>query len=217
MMSQIPAPIFAVYKPLGMSSHDVVNCVRRATGVARVGHAGTLDPLATGVLVIGVGREATRQLHNVVKAEKEYVAVVRLGMVSSTDDEEGSKKLIANPKQPTRDEVVDALRVFVGPMLQKPPALSAIKVKGQKAYALVRRGRPVDLPPRPVEVKTIELVDYQWPDVTVRLVTGPGFYVRAFARDLGERFSTGGYLAGLERTRVGQFLKKEAVSLDSFT
>ena len=215
MMSQIPAPIFAVYKPRGISSHDVVNRVRRSTGVARVGHAGTLDPLATGVLVIGVGREATRQLHVVVKAEKEYVAIVRLGMVSSTDDEEGSKELVANPKQPTHDEVLDALRAFVGSLLQKPPALSAIKVKGQKAYALVRRGRPVDLPPRPVEAKTIELLDYRWPDVTARLVTGPGFYVRAFARDLGERLGTGGYLAGLERTRVGQFLKKEAVSLDS--
>lgn len=215
-MEPLPASIFAVYKPKGITSHDVVARVRRVTGVKRVGHAGTLDPLASGVLVIAVGREATKQLSAVVVAEKEYLATIKLGTTSTTDDEEGEKQSRPVDQQPTSPALVAALQQLTGIISQRPPAFSALKISGQPAYRLARRGKPVALKPRLVEVKTIELLRYEWPLVELRLVTGSGFYVRALARDLGERLGVGGYLTALERTRVGQFLKQDAVLLAEF-
>lgn len=215
-MEPLSASIFGVYKPKGITSHDVVAQIRKATGVKRVGHAGTLDPLATGVLVIAVGREATKQLHLAVVAEKEYFATIKLGITSTTDDEEGEKKSQSVSKPPTPEELAVVLQQFTGLISQRPPAFSALKISGQPAYRLARRGKTVALKPRLVEVKTIELLRYEWPLVELRLVTGSGFYVRALARDLGEHLGVGGYLTALERTRVGQFLKQDALLLAKF-
>ncbi len=225
--------VFAVYKEEGMTSHDVVDAVRRLTGQQRVGHAGTLDPCAKGVLVIGVGRAATRQLRLIAGTEKEYVTRVKLGWRSTTEDREGKIEQVFRPTEdrgprtedrgrkaapssgpvPTEQQVRQALTHFQGTIDQRPPAFSAIKVRGQAAYKLARKGRDLDLPSRKVEVKEIELLGYAWPHVDVRLVTGPGFYVRSFARDLGELLGTGGYMEGLERIRVGAYTKEHATRL----
>ena len=205
--------IFAVYKEAGMTSHDVVDAVRRCTGQKKVGHAGTLDPCATGVLVVGVGRPATRKLGLVVGQEKEYVTRVKLGYRSSTDDREGEKEPVSVSEVPTEEQVRAALAGFQGTLAQRPPAFSAIKVGGRAAYKLARANKPVALPPRQVEAKEIELLGYAWPFVDIRLVTGSGFYVRSLARDLGEMLGTGGYVEELERTRVGSFTKSDAIRL----
>jgi tRNA pseudouridine55 synthase len=250
-----PSPgVFAVYKDEGLTSHDVVDVVRRLTGEKRVGHAGTLDPCAKGVLVIGVGRAATKRLSLAAGTEKEYVTRIRLGWRSTTDDREGVKEQVFQATEgrgqkaedgtpapgepqtpsderrdridaaslpprppsreiPTEEQVRQALARFQGIIDQRPPAFSAIKVRGRAAYKLARAARVVDLPARRVEVKEIELLKYTWPDVDVRLVTGPGFYVRSLARDLGETLGTGGYTEALERIRVGTYTKEQAVRL----
>jgi len=207
--------IFAVYKPKGPTSNDVLNIIRRKTGIKKVGHAGTLDPLARGVLVVGVGREATKQLAQAVKKEKEYEAVIRLGKTSTTDDEEGEKQEI-KCKKPSLAQVRRAVKPFVGNILQVPPVFSAIKVRGREAYKLARRGQKVELKPRPAQIHDLKILKYEWPYLKLRLVTGPGVYVRSLARDMGQSLGTGAYLYELERTRVGDFTKEKAASLDYF-
>ena len=207
--------IFAVYKPKGPTSHDIIDKLRKKTGVKKIGHAGTLDPLASGVLVVGVGREATKQLGNIVKKEKEYLAKIRLGMTSTTDDEEGEKVVVvalSNAKRLLKvPEVEKAVLTFRGEILQTPPIYSAVKVKGKEAYKLARKGQTPKLKPRKVLIKEIEILNYKWPYLKLRVVTGPGVYIRALARDIGKTLKTGGYLAELERTRVGDFTKENAV------
>jgi tRNA pseudouridine55 synthase len=205
--------IFAFYKEEGMTSHDVVDIVRRHTGQKRVGHAGTLDPCAKGVLVVGVGRPATRTLGEVAGGEKEYVTRVKLGWRSTTEDREGEKEQINVSAIPSQEQVREALQDFIGVISQRPPAFSAIKIGGRPAYHLARARKQVELAAREVEVKEIELLDYAWPFVDIRMVTGPGVYVRAIARDLGEALGTGGYVEELERTRVGSFTKDMAVRI----
>jgi len=206
--------IFAVYKDEGKTSHDVVDAVRKATGVKRVGHAGTLDPCAKGILVVGVGREATKRLGTVAGTEKEYVTRVQLGWRSTTDDREGQKEEATVSAIPTEDQVRAALAGFVGVISQRPPIFSALKVGGRAAYKLARANKQIELSERQVEAKEVELIRYEWPFVDVRLVTGSGFYVRSFARDLGEALGTGGYVAQLERTRVGEFTKERAIPME---
>lgn len=206
--------IFAVYKPKGPTSHDIVDKIRKITGVKKVGHAGTLDPLASGVLVIGVGREATKKLHEVVAQEKEYIAKIHLGMESVTDDGEGDKTIIKILRKPTKKEIDEAFSEFKGQIFQTPPQFSALKIKGKPAYRLARAGKEVKLEPRRVLIKEIEILRYAWPYLTLRVVTGPGVYIRALARDLGSKLRTGGYLTDLERTRVGEWTKNSAVILE---
>ncbi|RMD59955.1 tRNA pseudouridine(55) synthase TruB [Candidatus Parcubacteria bacterium] len=204
--------IVAVWKPRGISSHAVVDAVRRALGERKVGHAGTLDPLAEGVLVVGVGRQATRRLAEVVQKEKEYVATVRLGIVSATDDAEGPLEPYPAPfPPPSREEVRRALEKFCGVIAQVPPRWSAVKVRGREAYKRARAGECFSLPPRNVHIRKIALLGYRWPHVIFRAVTGPGVYIRSLARDLGRQLGTGGYLERLVRTRVGQYTARDAI------
>lgn len=205
--------IFAVYKPKGPTSHDIINHLRKVTGEQRIGHAGTLDPLASGVLVVGVGRDATRKLGEVVKKEKEYIADIFLGAESTTDDAEGLLHQVINCADGVVKEslIKEVVKKFTGKILQVPPIYSAIKVKGKKAYEIARQGKSIDLKPREVEVKNIEILKYEWPHLILKVVTGPGVYIRSLARDLGRELKTGGYLFNLERTRVGQFTKEEAL------
>jgi tRNA pseudouridine55 synthase len=205
-----------IYKPVGPTSFEVVAKVRRVTGIKKVGHAGTLDPLASGVVVVGIGREATKEISTYVKHEKEYRADVHLGMTSTTGDMEGEKTVIEVSDLPTIEEVREALKRFVGEIDQVPPLYSAVKVKGRRAYALAREGKEVELEPRRVMVKTIGVSLFEWPLLKLMVTTGPGVYIRSLARDIGEALGTGGFLAGLERTRVGQFTKEVSVHLDEF-
>ena len=203
--------IYAVYKPKGPTSHDVIDQLRRETGVRKIGHAGTLDPLASGVLVVGVGRENTKKLGQIVKKEKEYLAKIRLGITSTTDDEEGQKKKVKVLEIPNYKEIEGAVAKFEGEILQTPPIYSAVKVNGVPAYKLARRGKTPQLEPRQILIKEIKILKYQWPYLKLRVVTGPGVYIRALARDIGQRLKTGAYLTELERIRVGNFTKDESV------
>lgn len=209
--------IVAIYKPKGLTSHQVIERLRKITGVRRIGHAGTLDPFAAGVLVVGIGRASTRELHQLVLAEKEYRAQVRLGMTSTTDDPEGEKRTISVQRIPDRDEIEACLRQFIGRIPQIPPRFSAVKIRGQEAYKRARRGETFRIKPRWVEIKTIELLSYRWPNFDLRVVTGPGTYIRALARDIGHYLGTGAYLAELERTRVGEFTIEQALQFEALS
>lgn len=206
--------IFAFYKPKGITSNDAVQMVKRLIGVrgVKIGHAGTLDPLAQGVLVIAVGREATKTISDVVKKEKEYIADITLGFESTTDDAEGEKTKIEFSKEPTIEEIKKSLKYFIGNIKQMPPIYSAIKISGKEAYKYARGGQVVEMEPREVEIKNIEFLEYAWPKLKIKVLTGPGVYIRSLARDIGRKLGVGGYLSFLERTRVGDFLKKDAVT-----
>jgi tRNA pseudouridine55 synthase len=209
--------IFAAYKPLGMTSHDVVARIRRELprGV-KVGHAGTLDPLAEGVLVIAIGN-ATKRIATEVAKEKEYIATIKLGAESTTDDDEGEKTIHADAVAPTEEAIRTALHAFIGTVEQVPPVYSAVKLSGTAAYALARKGHDVELKPREVRIDGIEILEYEWPILTLKITTGPGVYIRAIARDLGRALHTGGYLIHLLRTRVGEYTSDEAVKLEDIT
>jgi tRNA pseudouridine55 synthase len=202
-----------VDKPAGMTSRDVVNEVCRVAKTKRVGHAGTLDPMARGVLVIAVGK-ATRLVEYVQALPKTYDAEFRLGVVSDTDDIEGT--IIPQPSAVAPDETAirAALASFVGTIDQRPPAFSALKVDGKRAYSLARKGETVALAPRPVHIESLTLQQYAYPELRLRIVCGSGTYVRALARDLGEVVGTGGLMSALVRTAIGAFSIETAVSLE---
>ncbi len=214
---------FAIDKPLGISSQRAVQIVkywaRRKTGnkKIKVGHAGTLDPLASGVLVMAVGREYTRKIDKIVADEKEYIADMLLGENSTTDDAEGKKIIINKNKKPTEVEIKKVLDKFVGDIEQTPPVYSAIKIEGQEAYKRVRKGEDVKMKKRKIHVEKIEILSYEYPLLKIKVVCGKGTYIRSLARDIGRSLETGAYLSGLVRTRVGDFTLQEAKSLKEFS
>jgi tRNA pseudouridine55 synthase len=191
-------------KPVGPTSHDMVSLLRRLTGTRRIGHAGTLDPLASGVLPILVGA-ATRFSEDLTHGPKRYLATIRLGIRSETDDGQGPLLATGGPL-PDPPALGAALAGFVGAFEQRPPTFSARKQGGQRAHRAARAGAPLDLPPRLVTIERIDLVGTTagngWLDVRVDVRCGPGTYVRSLARDLGERLGCGGYLAALRRTEA---------------
>lgn len=215
-----PAGILVVDKPGGMTSHDVVARVRRLAGTRKVGHAGTLDPMATGVLVLGVGR-ATRLLGHLMLTEKAYDAVVRLGVATTTDDAEGEPTATRSAGGLSEQQVRDVLVGFVGDILQVPSSVSAIKVGGRRAHARVRSGEDVDLPARPITVHAVDVHEVRRPedapdvlDVAISVRCSSGTYIRAIARDLGATLGVGGHLTALRRTAVGPFDLAAAHTLD---
>jgi tRNA pseudouridine55 synthase len=205
--------VIVIDKPEGLTSHDVVVSARRLLGEKRIGHTGTLDPLATGVLPLACGR-ATRLVRFLSATEKEYDATILFGVTTDTLDVTG-EEVSRSGGVPPLDTLGTALRSFQGRQLQVPPAYSAKKVGGRRAYELARRDEPVALDPVPVCVSRIELVDYGNDRCRVALTCSAGFYVRALVRDLGERCGTGACLEALRRTRSGDFTLDEAVSLDA--
>jgi tRNA pseudouridine55 synthase len=205
--------LVVVDKPGGLTSHDVVARVRRLAGTRKVGHAGTLDPMATGVLVLGVGR-ATRLLGHLTLADKRYDATVRLGVSTTTDDAEGEVVATGSTDGLSEAAVRAALAAFVGEIDQVPSAVSAIKVGGTRAYARVRAGEEVDLPARRVTIHALEVSSVALPDVELRVHCSSGTYVRAIARDLGAALGVGGHLTALRRTAVGPFTLAGARTLE---
>jgi tRNA pseudouridine55 synthase len=208
--------IFAIYKEKGPTSNKVVQAIKRITGVAKVGHAGTLDPLAEGILVVAIGRRFTRDINKETAKEKEYLASVRFGTTSSTDDEEGEKTVREIRVQPSPATVEKAIKRFIGEVDQTPPIFSAIKINGREAYKAARRGENPEMSPRKVIIKKIEIISYRWPDLKIKVTTGPGVYIRSLARDLGEELGVGGYLSGLVRTRVGGFSIEDSLTIEEF-
>jgi tRNA pseudouridine55 synthase len=211
--------LVVVDKPAGWTSHDVVARLRRLAGTRRVGHAGTLDPPATGVLVVGVGA-ATRLLHHLVLTDKAYLATIRLGQSTVTDDATGALLGERSAQRLPEDRVVAALRTFVGRIDQVPSAVSAVKVGGKRAYHEVRAGNDVQLAPRKVTVSRFVATRFSRPtpdllDLDVEVECSSGTYVRALARDLGALLDVGGHLTALRRTRVGPFTLAHAHTLDA--
>lgn len=203
-----------INKSAGLTSHDVVARVRRLAGQKRVGHGGTLDPAATGVLPVGLG-DATRLLEYLVEGTKQYQAVVRLGISTTTDDAEGS--VVAEQPVPAFElgTLERALLPFVGVIQQVPPAFSAIQVNGQRMYDLARRGETPELAARPVQVLAIDVLAWHAPDLTLHIHCGKGTYIRAIARDLGRALGCGAHLAALQRRAVGPLLLDAAMTLET--
>jgi tRNA pseudouridine55 synthase len=216
--------LLLVDKPKGWTSFDVVNRVRRIAATelgqkpknVKVGHTGTLDPLATGLLVILVGKEYTRRAAELSKVDKTYEVTMRLGQTSTTADDEGEKTDVSDV-HPTREAVEAALQQFTGDIMQTPPIYSAMKVNGKRAYELARAGKEVILEPRPVTIYNALLDSYDYPFVRFTCHVSSGTYIRALVEDLGKTLGTGAYMSDLCRTTVGDFSIEHAISADVLT
>jgi tRNA pseudouridine55 synthase len=212
--------VVVIDKPLGLSSMQVCSVVRgklRAGGApkrVKVGHGGTLDPLASGVLVVLIGK-ATKRCDQVMVGVKTYKTTVDFSRLSSTDDLEGKMTEVAVDEVPSIEQLQAACAKWTGDVMQKPPAYSAIKVNGKRAYALARKGEVFELEARPIRIDSIEVKSFEWPTATLEITCGKGAYIRSLGRDIGAEFGAGGVLTALRRTRVGRFHIDEAVTLES--
>jgi len=207
--------LLIIDKPLGWTSAHVCRVVRRKTEGAKVGHAGTLDPLATGVLVVCLGR-ATKQVNSIMETTKSYRAVVDLSAFTTTDDAEGERTEIEVHAPPSLEVIERVLAErFAGEILQRPPAFSAVKIQGERAYRLARAGAPPTPEPKRVTIHATRVLEYAWPRLTVEIDCSKGTYIRSIARDLGSALGTGGTLASLVRTRVGEFGLDRAINPDA--
>lgn len=204
--------VLVVDKPVGMTSHDVVQVIRNGTGLRRAGHTGTLDPRASGVLVILVG-PAVRLSEYVSASDKRYQAIIRLGSTTDTFDAEGKFTRSNQPVNVTEAQFEEVLQSFIGEIEQTPPPYSAVKVQGRKAYEMARQGEEVDLTPRKIQVHHLEVLEWAPPEVVVDVHCSSGTYVRSLANDLGEKLGCGAYLVGLRRTKSGRFSLRDATPL----
>ena len=202
-----------INKPSDWTSHDVVAHLRRVTGEKKIGHAGTLDPFATGLLIVGVGRKATRELEKFLKQDKEYIAELHLGAASDTYDLTG-KITETDATPPTEDSIKNILLKFTGKQDQIPPMYSAKKIGGKKLYELARKGEEVKREPSKIIIHENELLKFDWPTLEIRVSCSSGTYIRSLAHDIGETLGTGAYLEKLERTKIGEHELKDAVDLD---
>jgi tRNA pseudouridine55 synthase len=211
VVKNVVSGVFVIDKPVGLTSHDVVQIVRRGTGIRRAGHTGTLDPRASGVLVVLLG-PAVRLSEFISASDKRYQATIRLGSRTDTYDSEGipSEEM---PVDISEEEFIELINGFEGESEQVPPPYSAVKVKGQKAYDLARKGEEVDLEPRIINVYNLDLLEWAPPEVVVDVYCSSGTYVRSLANDIGEKLEIGAHLVGLRRTRSGQFTLRDSISL----
>lgn len=205
--------LFLVGKSKGITSHDVVDYLRKVTGEKTIGHAGTLDPMASGLMIVAVGREFTKQILKFSGLEKEYIATVTLGENSTTYDAEGELTVVSN-REPNTDEIKTVLGNFVGKSEQKPPIFSAKKIAGKKAYDLARMGKPVELKLVEIEIKSIELINYYYPEIEFEVVVSAGTYIRSLAYDIGVKLKTGAYLSKLVRTKIENYSLGKAIDLN---
>jgi len=212
--------ILLVDKPAGWTSFDVVNYVRKQVAAAedkkpkqvKVGHAGTLDPFATGLLIVLVGKDYTRRAAEFSKLDKTYEVTMHLGQTSSTGDPEGEITTVSDTI-PTRSDLEKALLEFTGKIMQTPPAYSAIKLNGQRAYKLARAGKTVTIEPRQVTINRLELVDYKYPDVRLIVAVSSGTYIRSLVEDIGKALGAGAYTTQLRRTWIDSFDIKDAIAI----
>src|SRR4029079_11673577 len=202
-----------VDKPAGITSRDVVNRVQRLVRPHKVGHAGTLDPLATGVLIVAIG-PATRLVEYVQRMPKTYQGTFLVGRVSDTEDVDGDAVDLPHAAIPKREGILAAIPRFVGTIEQRPPAYSALKVAGRPAYKLARRGEAVDLAPRPVEIISIDLIRYDYPELELRVQCGGGTYIRSLGRDLAESLGSGAVMSALRRLAIGPFNAAQGIAID---
>ncbi len=205
--------VLVVDQPLGISSMEEVNLDRAKAGGTRTGHAGTLDPLATGVLVLALGK-ATKKISHFMATDKRYATVVDLTAFTTTDDLEGERTEVDTVEPPSESDMQAMLEKFTGRIMQRPPQRSAIKIGGQRAYALSRRGETVEIPARPVDVYRLEIRRYDWPELELYVHCGKGTYIRSLARDIGEALGTGGHCRSLRRLAGGPFVEDAAAALE---
>ena len=205
--------LLVVDKPLHLSSMGVVRRVRRAASNTKTGHAGTLDPLATGVVICCLGK-ATRCVEKLMELPKIYETVVDLSAFTTTDDREGEAEVVQVALPPDVAEVDRVIAAHIGYIQQRPPAFSAVHVDGKRAYKLARAGEAVEVPLRTVRIDAIEVLGYQWPQLSLRVTCGRGTYIRSLARQLGEALGTGGHLASLRRMAVGQYTVERTMTVE---
>ena len=211
-IKNVVSGVLVVDKPIGMTSHDVVQVIRKGTGIRRAGHTGTLDPRASGVLVILIG-PAVRLSEYVSASDKRYQATIRLGTSTDTYDSEGEITDSFDEIDITEEQFDEVLQDFIGEMEQVPPPYSAVKVKGRKAYEMARKGEDVDLEPRMINVYSLEVLEWAPPEAVIDVYCSSGTYVRSLANDLGKKLGTGAHLVGLRRTKSGRFTLRDAVPL----
>lgn len=215
--------LYNIYKPPGPTSHDMVNRVRELSKEKRVGHAGTLDPFAEGILIIAVGRDYTKQLGKFLKQNKTYRAVIKLGAETDTGDPTSPPRSYPparldlaeeeSPPKPGRKQIQEVLKKFKGEIEQIPPVFSAIKIKGRKAYELARKGLSLKMSPRKVEVHSIKVLKYKWPFLEIETRVSSGTYIRSLARDIGQALQTGGYLEKLIRIKIGRLDYRKSLKI----
>ena len=216
--------VLIVDKPSGWTSFDVVNYVRKIVAESqhkkpkqiKVGHTGTLDPLATGLLVLLVGKDYTRRAAELTKLDKTYEVTIKLGEVSTTGDEEGEKTKVSD-LEPSEQEISEAFQRFTGEIMQTPPIYSAMKVNGQRAYKLARQGQEVKLESRPVKINQLKLKNYNYPKVECLASVSSGTYIRSLVEDIGKTLKTGAYMSDLRRTKVGQFDIKSVLAVENLS
>jgi len=211
-IKNVVSGVLVIDKPIGLTSHDVVQIIRRGTGIRRAGHTGTLDPRASGVLVVLLG-PAVRLSEYVSASDKRYQATIRLGGTTDTYDAEGVVTKESSTTHITEEGFDEILQTYVGEIEQVPPPYSAVKVKGRKAYEMARKGEQVDLQPRKINVYSLDILEWDPPEVVIDAYCSSGTYIRSLANDLGESLGTGAYLIGLRRTKSGRFTLREAVPL----
>lgn len=211
--------IILIDKPAEMSSFGVVARIRRVLTnqqqkKVKVGHTGTLDPFATGLMILVIGKEC-KNASNYSKLDKVYEATFRLGQTSSTGDPEGDVTDVSD-RQPTREEIDQATKQFTGEIMQRPPIFSAIKIDGQRAYKLARDGKEVEIPLRQVTIHSLEILDYSYPNLTIRTHVSSGTYIRSLADDIGKVLGTGAYCTQLRRTAISKWMIDEAQTLADY-
>lgn len=202
-----------INKPRGMTSHDVVDKLRELTGIKKIGHAGTLDPFARGLLILGISRDATKKISKFLTLDKEYIATLKLGAESDTFDREGKIFETKIEKVPTLEEVEETLKSFLGEIEQTPPPFSAKKIRGKKAYALARKKERVKLKPQRVKIYQISILEYKFPFLKIKVNCSSGTYIRSLTSDIGKKLKCGAYLEDLIRTKIGKFSLKNTISL----
>ena len=209
-----PEGILLVDKPQGITSHDVVAKMRRIFHIKKVGHAGTLDPMATGLLLILIGK-ATKASQYLMSMDKEYTGTIRLGQITDSQDADGEMLEERDVPELLREDILAEMKTFMGDQYQTPPMFSAKKINGQKLYKLARQGKTVEREPRVIHIGSFELTDLVLPELSFLVGTSKGAYVRTIAHDLGERFGCGGHLNELRRTAVGQFRVEKSSTIES--
>ncbi len=208
-----------------MTSHDVVNILRKITGIRKIGHAGTLDPFAEGLLIMAVSREATREINKYVKMDKKYIAKLYLGKESDTYDRTGEIKNGFRLKgrndkaviKPSQDEIEEAIRSFIGEIEQIPPMYSAKKINGKKLYELARKGVEIERKSQKISIFSIKIIKYEYPSLELEIHCSSGTYIRSLAHDIGRKLGTGAYLEELKRTQIGAFMLRDAAALNDIT
>ncbi len=206
-----------INKPVGPTSHDIINKLRKITNIRKIGHAGTLDPFASGVLVCAISREATKQISKYVKLDKEYKAEIFLGATSDTYDHTGKISNLFFKKEVSHQDINKVLQNFIGLQKQVPPMYSAVKRGGKKLYELARQGIEIERGFSEIEIYEIKLIKYEWPILKIKIKCSSGTYIRSLAHDIGRILRCGAYLKELERTSVGEFNIKDSVEIKNLT